>query len=157
MNDFQPFKVDGWTVFTTLLSSPAGWPVWAILALGFVLVVVGCLADARLIIVGLMICIALAPGVAAYIYFGHTLSPQIVSNMLPHTLERTDGGFLLRVWRPEESEEEQADEEKGDCQWVESSVITLSDSKIVRKKTTVAYELFYFKDSPLKILYVPRT
>ncbi len=155
MNDPQPFKVDGWTVFTTLLSSAAGWPVWAVLSCGIIFVGVGCFADVRLVIVGLMICVAVVPGIALFIYFGHTLSPRMVGNMLPHTLERTDGGFLLRVWRQEESEEEQDDKDKGDVRWVESSVIALSDSKIVRKKTTVAYELFYFKDSPLKILYVP--
>ena len=155
MNDVSPFKVDGWTVFKTLLSSAAGWPVWTALSIGVILIGVGCVVDVRLMVVGLMICMAFVPCIAVFLYFSYTLSPEMVGNMIPHTVERTDSGFILRIWRREDMDED-TDEDDKKQRWVESTVIPLSRSNIVECKTSYEYELFFFKDSDMRILYVPR-
>lgn len=156
MNELQPFKVDGWTVFKTLLSSANGWPVWTAFVLGLILIASGCFTDVRYLVAGLMITVAVIPGIAALMYFSHTLSPQIVANLIPHTIERTNEGYILRLWLIEATEEDDTEENDKEKQWVEKSAIMLSDAKIEKREISFEYELLYFKDSPLKILYLPR-
>ena len=156
MSHSQPFKVDGWTVFRTLLTSTGAWPIWTAVASGVFLIIFGCIYDLRYLAAGLMITVAVVPGISAILYFSHTLSPYVVGNMIPHTVERTKGGYLLRILRHEDIEEGNTCEDEKEERWVESSVISLSDTKIVERKTYDEYELFYYKDSSLKILYVPR-
>ena len=89
MIESQPFKVDGWTVFKTLLSSSSGWPFWTALTIGLILLVAGGFVDVRIMVVGIMVCVAVVPCIGVFLYFSNTLSPQIVVNMIPHTVDRT--------------------------------------------------------------------
>ncbi|MDE6290608.1 MAG: hypothetical protein K2M16_03665, partial [Muribaculaceae bacterium] len=165
MDTVDPFSVDRGVVLKTLLFSPScGWPVWATLSIGLLLIGVGCLYDVRYLVLGLMICVAVIPGIVAFIYFSHTLAREMVPNLLPHTLERCEDGFLIRIWCRRESEGESDEDPKdkpevespGEVCWKQSGLISLFDQKIVDRKTTAGYDVFYFKDSPMKILYVPR-
>ncbi len=163
MTEIHPFRVSREAVFKTMLLAPSsGWPVWVAGGVGLFLICFGSIMDIRWLLVGLMICVAVVPGIAALTYFNYTLSPEIVANMLPHTLERIPDGFLLRLWRhpdsdnDQESEGETDDGNAGGEKWEQTAVMSLSDKKIVDRKTTNDYEVFYFKDSQLKILYVPR-
>lgn len=152
--DPQPFRVDRSELFKEALLSPgSGWPLWTVVAVGIVLVLAGAMSDVRVLAVGLMVCVAVAPGLGAIICLSHSLAPDRVANVIPHTLERTPDGYLLRIWRKEEEAEEGADP---GCRWVENGEVTLRDENIVERKTTFRYDVFYFKDSRLKILYVPR-
>ena len=153
MEATEPFTVERSAVARTLLSKRAvGWPLWSAVTAGLLLTASGCLWDLRLTVLGLMVCVAVAPSVAALIYFSRTLAPDMVANLLPHTLERQDGGYLLRLWRRPDPE---VPEEAG-MDWMESGCISLSDSNIVERKTSGEYEMLFYKDSGMKILYVPR-
>lgn len=158
MDEIRPFSVDRGAVFKTLLLSPSsGWPVWATLAAGLIVTAVGASADPRCVMLGLMICVAVTPGLAAFVYFSHTLDPEMVPNLLPHTLERVEGGFRLCLWRHRDEDESTDDTpEETPGGWIRTGMISLSDEKITGRKTSFEYEVFYFKESPMKILYVPR-
>lgn len=153
MAGISPYRVDGSAVLKTLLLSPSsGWPAWLAMASGVVLAGAGALFDVRFVLLGLMMCVAVAPSIVVFLYFSHALSPGVVPNLLPHTLDRSDDGYVLRIWRksdPEEAGEEQA-------AWVETGSIALCDANIVDRKTSFEYEMLYFINSRMKILYVPR-
>lgn len=76
----------------------------------------------------------------------------MVANLLHHTIERKPNGFLLRIYRPANQDEPI---EAGKT-WIESGRLTLFDSNIIRKKNTNKYEVFFFKESPLSTLFVPK-
>lgn len=152
MDSEEPFSVAGSVAVKAILFSPScGWPLWTLLGIGLALVAAGCVHDMRLMVLGLMICVAFTPCLAVFMYFSYTMSPGIVQNFIPHTLERCDGGFLVRVWHMSAGEEEEEERK-----WVESGSFRLYDSDIVDRKTSFEYETLYFKDSRMKILYVPR-
>ena len=99
-----------------------------------------------------MVCVAVTPSILVLIYFFHSLSPAVVPNLLPHTIERKADGYLVQIWRLIDSEE---DLQPGQ-NWKESESIRLFDCNIVNKKYSFDYEMLFFKDSRLNILYVPR-
>lgn len=149
----QPFTVDRSAVLKHLMLLPSdGWPVWLAVIAGISLCVVGFIIDLRLLALGLMLCVAVAPAIGVFIYFSHTLSPDIVANLLPHTLERRPDGYRLRVWRRPDQED---DSESG-ADWIETASFMLYDRDIIASKSSFDYEMLFFKDSLLKILYVPR-
>lgn len=153
MDAVEPFCVERSAVCKTMLLTPStGWPLWGVTGAGVVLMAVGFLADVRCLVLGLMICLAVAPCVAAFIFFSFTLAPGMVANLLPHTLERVPDGYVIRIWRRAGSDD--AGEPEGE--WEEAESFALADSDIVDRKTTCDYEMLYFKDSRMKILYVPR-
>ena len=152
MESEEPFTVAGSVAVKAILSSPScGWPLWMVFVIGLVIAAAGCVNDIRFLVLGLMICVAFTPCLAVFMYFSYTMSPRIVQNFIPHTLERCDGGFVVRIWHKDA--EEDGEEE---MVWVESGCFRLSDSDIVDRKTSFGYETLYFKDSRMKILYVPR-
>lgn len=152
MTETEPYKTESGVILRGLLFSPSGgWPAWIAAASGLLLIALGVFGDVRWLVVGLMLCVAVAPCIAALLYFSHVLSPGIVPNMLPHTLERVDNGYILRTWRHADPEEgEETDE------WVETGTVRLEDANITDRKTSSEYETLYFRDSRMKILYVPR-
>lgn len=153
MQALQPFSVDRLEFLKTLMLSPRiGWPVWTAVCVGAVCMAIGIFLDLRLLVVGLMACVAVAPMLAAFIYFNHSLAPDMVPNLIPHTLERIPEGYLLRTWRAIEQDGE-TDE---DARWEESGSFRLLDSMIVKRKSTYSYEILFFNASPMRILYVPR-
>lgn len=149
----NPFTVDRGTVFKTLLlSSATGWPIWSALCVGLFLIVVGGIFDIRWLVIGLMIWLAVIPAIAVFIFFSNALAPEIVANLLPHTLVRNEDGYDLLTFRHVDDEEDPESE----VSWEQSGSISLSDSNILKKKTTFEYEILFFKDSPMRILYIPR-
>ena len=153
MDTGQPFTVDRMAVGKHILLRPsASWPVWMVLCAGILISVAGCVSDVRLLMVGLMLCVAVAPAVAVFIYFSHTLSPDMVANLLPHTLERRPDGYMLRLWRRPDTD----DDSEGSPDWMETGSIMLYDRDIIASKSSFDYEMLFFKDSLMKILYVPR-
>lgn len=153
MDAIEPFTVGRSVVLKHIMTTPAlSWPVWIALAIGLILTVAGFFFDIRLIALGLMMSAVVVPLMLALIYFYHSLSPAVVPNLLPHTLERRHDGYILHIWRRHESDEAPQDEQA----LTESDTIRLFDSNIVTKKSTFEYDMFFFKDSRMNILYVPR-
>lgn len=147
----QPFTVSRNTIFLTLILTPrTGWLLWVVMAIGLGLIVIGCFLDLSYIILGLIVCLTMLPAMAFFLFVNYMFASEIVPNLLNHTVERRDNGYLLRIFRPAEQDDNK------DNEWIESGCLTLFDSNIVKKKVTSDYEVVLFKDSPLTILYVPR-
>lgn len=148
----RPFRVERSTVLKDLILIPSsGWPVWVVMGIGLAVIMVGCFFDIRFMVLGLMICVSVVPALVAFIYFSHTLSPDMVANLLPHTLERCTDGYLLRIWR--RNDEDDSDD---DVNWMESGRIRLYDADVVATRSSFEYERLFFKNSLMKILYVPK-
>lgn len=149
----QPFSVSRNTIFLTLILNPrTGWLLWIVFAIGLSLIVAGCFLDLSYIILGLIVCLSMLPAMAFFIFVNYMFASDMVANLLNHTVERRDNGYLLRIFRPAEQNDPI---EKGK-EWIESGRLTFFDSNIVKKKMTSEYEVIFLKDSPLTILYVPR-
>lgn len=153
MENPQPFTVSRATIFKTLIfSKKTGWMLWIVFFIGFILSAIGCFFDFRYLILGLIVCLTMLPTMAFFIFVHHMFASEMVANLLNHTVERYNNGFLLRIYRPADK----SDPIEKDKEWIESGRLSLFDSNIVRSRTTSDYEVFFYKDSPLAILYVPR-
>lgn len=153
METSQPFTVSRGTIFMSLLMSPStGWPLWATFLIGLILIALGCFFEVRYLILGLIVCLTVLPSISFFLFVHHMFSSEMVANLLHHTVERRHSSYLLRIFRPADQNEPI---EAGKT-WIESGRLTLFDSNIVKTKTTTEYEIIFFKDSPLEILYVPR-
>lgn len=154
MDGPYPFRVERSAILKHLLLQPSsGWPVWTALITGFILIASSCFSDIRLMVLGLMICFAVAPSITAFIYFAHVLSPGLMANLLPHTIERNADGYTLRIWRSKEAEDGE-DVVEG---WIETGCILLYDADIVAAKASSEYEMLFFSNAKIKILYLPRS
>lgn len=153
MNPPEPFSVSRNAVLKTLLETPSkSWQIWCAGGIGIILTIIGCFGDIRYIVLGLMICVAVVPAIVAILYFSYSLSPQIVANLLPHTIEIIPDGFLLRIWKKKDPEDD-TEETPG---WLESSSIRLSSSDIIATKSTLEYKIILFSHySPIHLLYLP--
>lgn len=153
METSQPFTVSRGTIFKSFILCPrTGWLLWIVFAIGLTLLAVGCFIDIRYILLGLIVCLTVVPTVAFFLFVNYMFASEIVANLLNHTVERRSNGFLLRIFRSADPN----DPKEKDKEWIESGRLTLFDSNILRHRTTSDYEMFFFKDSPLTILYVPR-
>ena len=152
METSHPFTVKRGTIFLSLLMSPSiGWPLWCVSLIGLFLIAVGCLCDIRYLILGLIVCLTVFPTMAFFIFVRHMFSTEMVANLLHHSVERRPSGYLVRIYRPAEPGEPiEAGKE-----WIENGRLTLFNSNVVKTKTTSEYEIIFFKDSPLEILYIP--
>lgn len=152
METSQLFAVSRNTIFKTLICNPStGWMLWLVLFIGLALTVFGCIADVRCVILGLIICLTVAPSMAFFIFVNYMFATEMVANLLDHTVERHPHGYLVRIYRPVGPDEHVEDGKT----WIECGMFTLFDSNIVKEKTTNQYKVIFLKDSPLSILYVP--
>lgn len=153
METSRPFTVKRSTIFNSLFMSPStGWPLWCVSLIGLILIALGCVFDVRYLILGLIFCLTLLPTIAFFIFVHHMFSTEMVANLLHHTVERRPNAYMVRIFRPADpSEPIEAGKE-----WIENGRLTLFYSNVVKTKTTSDYEIIFFKDSPLEILYLPR-
>lgn len=144
------FQVPASEVFTYMLTMPRkSWAVWTFAGLGILLIAAGLIADMRLVAVGLMVWVALVPTAAFFMHYSESLSPKVAPNLLPHTVERLPGGYLVRVYR------KQIDEETNDVQLVESQIITVKDSDIIAESKSGIYRRLALKNETLSLLFLP--
>ena len=119
--------------------------------MGVVFIAVGCFVDIRWLVIGILVCLAVVPAVAFFIYFAYVLASDMVANVIHHTVERLSDGYLLRIFRKVYDEADDSE-----FAWIEADRLSISDSNIVKVKITDEYEIVFLKDSPLSILYIPR-
>ena len=151
----EPFRVSGKDVFQTFILSPrTGWPLWSITLAGLALTAYGCISDIRLLVAGLMICLTVTPTVGCMMHFNHIMSPDIITNLLPHTVERRDNGYTIRTFRIEETDNDDGDKDET---WIESGSLTVYDTSVIKIKEDSTYKVIYLSDSPISVLYVPKT
>ena len=153
MEPTRPFTVSRATIFKTLILSPStGWLLWIVFAVGLVLTILGCFLDPRYLILGLIVILTVFPAMAFFMFVNYMFATEMVANLLNHTVERRQSGYLLRIFRPADK----SDPVEKDKEWIESGRLSFFDSNIVKTKITPKYEVVFLKDSPLSILYVPR-
>lgn len=157
MNPPEPFIVKSSAVLKSLLTIPSkSWQIWCAGGIGIILIIIGFFGDLRFLVLGLMICVAVVPAIVAFLYFSYSLSPQIVPNILPHTVDFLPDGYLIRIWKKEETEDGTEEETEAPQQWIESSTISLSSSDIIAIKSTFEYKILLFShSSPLHLLFLP--
>ncbi len=149
----QPFTISRNTVFWTLITTPAtAWLLWIVVFIGLILIALGCFFDLRYLILGLIVCLTVLPTMAFFQFINYMFATEMVANLLNHTIERHNDGYLVRIFRPANQEEPI---ETGKT-WIETGRLTLFDSNIIRTKSTNEYEVVFFKDSSLSILYIPK-
>ncbi len=149
----EPFSISRSAVLKTILETPSkSWQIWCAGGIGIILIIMGCFGDLRFLVLGLMICVAVVPAIMAFLYFSYSLSPKIVANLLPHTIETLPNGYLLRIWKKDEPEDDTEETHR----WIESSTIHLFSSDIIATKSTFEYKILLFSHtSPLQLLYLP--
>ena len=153
METSQPFTVSRNTIFKTLILTPStGWSIWVVFLIGIILTAIGCFVDLRYLILGLIVILTVIPAMAFFLFVNYMFATEMVANLLHHSVERKPNGYMVHIFRPADPEEPF----EKDKTWIENGRLTLLDSNVVRTKTTAEYEVIFFKDSPLGILYVPR-
>lgn len=144
------FRVPASEVFLYLMAMPRkSWAVWSFAGLGMMLIVAGLISDMRLVAVGLMVWLALVPTAAFFMHYSEALSPSVAPNLLPHTVERIPGGYIVHVFR------QQPDEDSGETMLVESSIISISDSDIIKESVSGVYRRLTLKTPGLSVLFLP--
>ena len=153
METSQPFTVSRNTIFKTLILTPStGWSIWVVFLIGVILTAIGCFVDLRYLILGLIVILTVIPAMAFFLFVNYMFATEMVANLLHHSVERKPNGYVVHIFRPADPEEPF----EKDKTWIENGRLTLLDSNVVKTKTTAEYEVVFFKDSPLGILYVPR-
>ncbi len=152
METSQPFTVSRNTIFKTLILTPStGWPIWIVFFIGLVLTTIGCFVDLRYLILGLIVILSVIPAMAFFLFVNYMFASEMVANLLNHTVERRPNGYIIHIFRPAD----QNDPIERGKRWIESGRLTMFDSNVVKIKSTCNYEVVFFKDSPLTILYKP--
>lgn len=148
------FKVSGKDVFLSIISRPeTGWPLWTCVILSVVALIVGCFADdMKSVVISLILLFAITPSVGVFMYYYHLLASDMVTNILPHSLERNSDGFILTLYKREEDSEENED---APVVWSECDRIVIPDTSVIKVRRYIDYNLLYLTDAPLKALYVP--
>lgn len=156
-----------------LLTLPAvAWPLWVSAAAGVVLAAVGAIADVRVMVLGLMVCLCATPVMAFFIFFSKMLDPSILVNLMPHTVEKRPDGYLVVTYRKQiaaEPEGEQAgDGDKSGVKaddksareekyvWIEAGRLPVPEAKVVRRVERIDFSVLHLVGSPLSLLCVPR-
>lgn len=148
----QRFRVPASEVFLYLLMMPRkSWAVWSLAGIGLVLIIAGVIADMRLMAIGLMVWLALVPTAAFFMHYTEALSPSVSPNLLPHTVERIPGGYIVRVYR------QLPDEETGETALLECNIISISDSDVTNVSVSGMYRRLMLSGTSLSILFLPLT
>lgn len=149
----QPFTVSRNTIFKTLIFTPStGWSIWVVFLIGIILTAVGCFVDVRYLILGLIVILTVIPAMAFFLFVNYMFATEMVANLLHHSVERKPDGYVVHIFRPANPDEPF----EKDKTWIENGRLKLLDSNVVKTKTTAKYDVVFFKDSPLGILYIPR-
>ena len=148
-----PFTVGRGVILQTLLFHPStGWPVWSVAGIGLLLAVCGSVSDPRLLVLGLLICVAVSPLAVAFVYACHVLSPSLLGNVLPHTVIRCAGSFRVKIFRKRIRD----DEEGGECvEWEEFRHIVIEDSMIEKVRYYDGFKVLFLRNAPMGVLYIP--
>lgn len=101
---------------------------------------------------GLMVWLVIIPALLFFISVNHMFAPNMMPNLLNHTVERVSNGYMVHIYRPAYTDN---DEDHSEA-WIESGSILVLDDKVVKRKLTDDYEELFLKDAPIDILYVPR-
>lgn len=148
-----------------MCSARISWPLWAVGVIGLFVTLVGALSDWRIMLVGLIICLSVAPTIAFFIYFSNLLDSHIMINILPHTVESRPGGYLVRIYRPNmdkvQDEDNSPDSGRESCadrqpDWIETGKMTVFESNVVKRSDSGNFSILTLVHSPVKVLYIPR-
>lgn len=135
-----------------LMGNPRiSWPLWTTAGIGLILVAVGAFVDLRVLILGLIVTLTIAPTMAFFIYFTNLIDTHIMLNMLPHTIEPKIERYYVTIYRKEPHKDDDSE-----FDWVETGTMTIFESKVVKRVEKGQYSILHLIDSPVKVLYIPK-
>lgn len=67
-------------LLTFICSYKVSWPLWIAISLGVILFVVGAVCNIKIMLLGLIICFAMCPSIAFFIYYTKLIDIQILLN-----------------------------------------------------------------------------
>lgn len=135
-----------------LMGSPRiSWALWLMVGVGLILVIIGAIMDVRVMILGLIVCLTIAPTMAFFIYFTKLIDTHIMLNMLPHTIEPKTERYFVTIYRKEPHKDNDSE-----FDWVETGTMTIFESKVTKRVDKGPYSILHLIDSPVKVLYIPR-
>ena len=138
-------------MFRTLLLNPSvSWRLWTLMAIGGVLVIAGIIFDVRLVAVGLMICLTIIPTVAFFMFFKTMLSEDVLPNLLPHSVCKERGSFVLTTFR-----EEHADEDSDDIRYVKTGSFIINEDAGYKCSFISEYRVLWLKNDRFTLLFLP--
>lgn len=109
------FRISQSSILMFLLRKHA---VWAVISTSVIIVVLAALAialaDVRYAILALMVVCIIAPMVLVMLYFYYALKPDVVFNVLPHSLELTPEGIKVTLFECKEKEVEDKNVKEAD-------------------------------------------
>lgn len=123
-----------------------------VLSVGVIFAMIACWGDLRFLILSLIVILTVFPSLAFFLSVKYMFAPDLLANFLSHTIEHQADGYCLRIYRPAD----QKDSLEADKMWIESETLFLFDSNVIIKKTTNDYDVVFFKNSPLSILFIPK-
>lgn len=137
-----------------LMGTPSiSWPLWLTLGVGLILILIGALFDVRILFLGLIVALTIAPTMAFFIYFTNLIDTHIMLNMLPHVIEPKQDYYLVTIYRKDmHKDDSDAPEDK----WLETGTMTIFESKVTKRVDKGPYSILHLIDSPVKVLYIPR-
>lgn len=154
-----PFSVDRGAVFKTLaFSVRSGWPLWVFSSIGLLLIAIGCFFDLRCLIAGLIIIFTGLPIIMLFLFTLYMFDPKMLVNIQPHTVEKTSGGYIIRIFRKIDAADDiDAEDDSGSrYYWEQCDSLDISAKKLINKKDIGDYEVLYFIDSVVNVLFLPK-
>lgn len=150
----EPFKVSGKDVFLdSLYHARTGWLIWISIILFFIVMATGgLLKDTRILSFGVLCLLTITPTISFFLYYYHLFASETVVNVMPHTLERTESGYTLHIFK---RVPEQEDNDGPRDIWMVSGRISVMDSSLVRVRRIPNYTVLQFEGAPIGSLYVP--
>lgn len=135
-----------------LMGNPRiSWPLWLTAAVGVILIIIGAFVYLRVLFLGLIVTLTIAPTMAFFIYFTNLIDTHIMLNMLPHTIEPKIERYFVTIYRKEPHKDDDSE-----FDWVETGTMTIFESKVVKRVEKGQYSILHLIDSPVKVLYIPK-
>lgn len=135
-----------------LMGSPRiSWSLWLTVAVGVILIIVGAFMDIKILMLGLIVCLTVAPTMAFFIYFTKLIDTHIMINVLPHTIEPKTERYFVTIYRKEQRKDDDTE-----FDWVETGTMTIFESKVRKRVEKGQYSILHLVDSPVKVLYIPK-
>lgn len=136
------FRISQSSILLFLLRKNA---MWAVISTSVIIVMFAvlaiALADVRYAILALMVVCIIAPMMLVMLYFYYALKPDIVFNILPHSLELTQDGIKITLFECKKDDGDLRNEEgKQEITKEEPEYVAISE-KFIRYDNLSGYEV----------------
>lgn len=149
-----PFTVERSALFWQVLATPAmAWPLWLIAGVSVCVLVAGIFTDIAVVIVGFLLLFTIVPAAASFLYLYRTTSPELLPNILPHTVEQCGDTLKVNIFR-KNVEADSEGREKVSFEKVRE--INIRNEEVVRREAAIDYDILTIKGPQISLLLIPR-